>query len=85
MVELKPNPGDKAKYGIPTVASSNLVPDSTKTREDKGPTKSEEDIKIWGFRTPTLYQHMMMPWSNPPRTPGSTGNILNDPKLESLK
>ena len=70
--------------GIVTISESLIFPNTDIKRKPE-PEVIPDTVadKVWGFRTPTLMQHIAMPFYDVPRD--FKGPLLDDPKLSQLK
>ena len=85
MVEIVMDPEEAKKYGIRTVSESLVYPkDTPEPVVDEFPPQLQ-DTNVWGFKTPTFWQAVAIPFYDVPRTPGVSGPIWKDPKLVDLK
>ena len=71
---------DYPKTGIVTISESLVFPNTEVGRKPEPEIVPDtEAFAVWGFRTPTLMQHIAMPFYNVPRE--FKGPALDDPKL----
>ena len=72
---------DYPETGIVTISESLIFPntDIKSKQPEQNYVPDTQANKVWGFRTPTLMQHLAMPFYPVPRE--FKGPMLDDPKL----